>query len=367
MLTTANFFPHGYCMRWQPDLIWLHLVSDSLIALAYLCIPLGLFYFVRKRKDIPFHWMFIAFAAFILSCGATHVMAAVTLWQPLYRLDGVIKAVTAAASLITAAFLFRLMPTLLLIPSREDLSRAESQLARERELVDQMRAQERRLQQTDEGLRQSLLEREILLKEMHHRVKNNLFVMSSLLRMQANTIEDAKATTALHDSERRLLSMAMIHERLYTGDGAVSAVDFDEYCELLGNDLLASYVGEPSRITLRYDLAPIRLSVEHAIPCALIVNELLTNAFKYAYPGEAKGDIIVSLRPAGPNSVVLGVTDQGIGLPADFSLEHSKSLGLQIVHLLANQIDGTLSLRGNPGTTVELQFPLHLHLTEPRP
>lgn len=360
-------------MHWQPSLIWLHVVSDSLIALAYLCIPLALFHFVRKRRDIPFHWMFISFGVFILSCGTTHIMAAVTLWQPLYHLDGLIKALTAAASLITAAFLFRLMPTLLLIPSRKELAQAEertaesqrlnlrleSQLARERDLVGQMRDQERLLQRTDEGLRQSLLEQEILLKEMHHRVKNNLFVMSSLLRMQANSIENPRAATALYDSERRLLSMALIHERLYSGGNApMSAIDFDEYCELLGNDLLASYAGEPSRITLHYDLAPIRLSVEQAIPCGLIVNELLTNAFKYAYPGEMRGQISISLRVSVPNSVALTVADQGIGFPADFSLEGSKSLGLQIVQLLAKQIDGSLWFHGAPGASLELQFPL---------
>jgi two-component sensor histidine kinase len=367
-------------MRWQPGLIGLHVISDSLIALAYFCIPLALFYFVRKRSDIPFHWMFIAFAAFIFSCGATHVMAIVTLWRPVYRLDGLIKAATAIASLTTAIYLFRLMPSLLQIPSRRELAEAqektaesnrlnfrlEEQLARERNLVDRMREQETRLQDTvgklekaDEGLRHSLVERETLLKEMHHRVKNNLFVMSSLLRMQANSLADDQAVHALQDSERRVLSMALIHERLYSGNGAMSAIDFDEYCQKLGDDLLASYMEQPSRITLRYDLAPIRLSVEQAIPCGLIVNELLTNAFKYAYPADVKGEISISLRLAENDVVRLRIADHGVGLPPEFDWEKSKSLGLQIVQLLATQLDGTLSRQGPPGTTVELAFPLY--------
>jgi two-component sensor histidine kinase len=372
-----DFFPHGYCMRWQPGLIGLHVVSDALIAIAYFCIPFGLFYFVRKRKDIPFHWMFIAFAAFILSCGATHVMGIVTLWHPVYWLDGIIKAATAMASIITAFYLFRLLPTVLQIPSRKELAQAEErtaesnrlnlrleeQLVRERNLIDQMREQECRLQHTvvklgkaDEELRESLEERETLLKEMHHRVKNNLFVMSSLLRMQANSLDDNKAIAALQDSERRVLSMALIHERLYSGNSNMSAIDFDEYCQLLGNDLLAFYTEDPARISLRYQLAPIRLSVEQAIPCGLIMNELLTNAFKYAYPTEKKGEIFISLRGTPNNTVTLTVADQGVGFPAGFNWQTPKSLGLQIVQLLTNQIDGTIILRDVPGTAFELTF-----------
>ena len=383
-LVSSDFFPHGYCMRWQPGLIGLHVVSDALIALAYFCIPLALFYFVRRRKDVPFHWMFISFAAFILSCGATHVMGIVTLWHPLYRLDGLIKALTAAASIITAVYLFRLLPTLLEIPSREDLalaeqrtaesnrlnSRLEEQLARERTLIEQMREQESRLQhtvaklgKTDEELRQSLQKQETLFREMHHRVKNNLFVMSSLLRMQANSLGESKAIAALQDSERRVLSMALIHERLYGGDSAMSAVDFDEYCQMLGNDLLSSFTEDPPRIIIRYHLDPIRLPVEQAIPCGLIVNELLTNAFKYAYPGTLGGEISVSLHQTSQRTVTLTVSDQGVGLPDSVNWQQSKSLGLQIVQLLTAQIDGTLSLKQSPGTSFELTFHIALNGT----
>jgi two-component sensor histidine kinase len=369
-------------MRWQPGLIGLHVVSDALIAIAYFCIPLALFYFVRRRKDVPFHWMFICFAAFILSCGATHLMGIVTLWQPVYRLDGIIKALTAVASIVTAIYLFRLLPTLLQIPSRQDLAlseertaesnrlnlRLEEQLARERTLIEQMREQESRLQhtvsklgKTDEELRQSLLQQETLLKEMHHRVKNNLFVMSSLLRMQANSLDDSKAIAALQDSERRVLSMALIHERLYGGNSVMSAVDFDEYCQMLGNDLLASYNEDPARITIRYQLVPIRLPVEQAIPCGLIVNELLTNAFKYAYPADRKGEVSITLRQPSRDTVTLTVSDQGVGLPDSVNWQQSKSLGLQIVNLLTTQIDGTISLKPSPGTSFELTFPISLN------
>jgi two-component sensor histidine kinase len=357
-------------MNWQPDLIWLHVISDSLISLAYLCIPLALLYFVRRRRDMPFHWMFVAFAAFILSCGATHIMGVVTLWRPYYWVDGSIKLMTAVASIVTAVCLYRLIPTLLQIPSRQDLSlaqqreaestrlnlRLEDQLARERDLAE-------RLRKADDGLRQSLLEKETLLKEMHHRVKNNLFVMSSLLSMQANSLEEERAINALRDSERRVLSMALIHDRLYHND-EMSAVKFDDYCQLLGNDLAALYVVTKPQVTIRYELTPIYLAVEQAIPCGLILNELVTNALKYAYVGNRTGEICVHLERMPENRVLLRISDEGVGLPSTFNLEEAKSLGLQIVHLLSMQLDGTLRIISPPGTVVELEFPLSVSVDE---
>ena len=107
LFSSGNFMPHGYCLLWKPGLVWLHIVSDSLITLAYLFIPITLVYFIRKRKDLPFHWMFVCFGVFILACGATHAMAVWTLWHPTYWLSGAVKAVTALASVPTALLLFR--------------------------------------------------------------------------------------------------------------------------------------------------------------------------------------------------------------------------------------------------------------------
>lgn len=138
----------------------------------------------------------------------------------------------------------------------------------------------------------------------------------------------------------------------------MSAIDFDDYCKVLGDDLLASYLADPSRIKLRYQLAPIRLKAEQAIPCGLIVNELLTNAFKYAYPGDTPGEISISLQHSSEDQLLLRVADQGIGLPNDFTWEQSESFGFKIVQLLTSQIAGTLSFQGPPGTVVELVFPI---------
>jgi two-component system NtrC family sensor kinase len=121
--------PHGFCFLWNPELLWLHVLSDSLIALAYFLIPVALIRIVRKRRDIPFNAIFFCFAAFIVACGITHVMEVVTLWQPVYWISGVLKAMTAGISLATLVLLVRLTPTILAIPREEDLSRVNRELS----------------------------------------------------------------------------------------------------------------------------------------------------------------------------------------------------------------------------------------------
>src|SRR6202790_5898029 len=122
---------HGYCYLWRPELVWLHAVSDSTITLAYYLIPFALVYFVRKRRDLPFHWVFLMFGIFIFGCGTTHLMEVWTLWHGTYRLAGVIKAITAVASVATAAMLVPLIPHALALSSPEQLRAANLQLEKE--------------------------------------------------------------------------------------------------------------------------------------------------------------------------------------------------------------------------------------------
>src|SRR5258705_11595755 len=130
-LLASDFMPHGVCFLWNPEIVWLHAISDSVITVSYYLIPLALFYFVRRRQDLPFHWMFLLFGLFIFGCGTTHVMEVWTLWNGTYRLAGVIKAITAAASVVTAVLLVRLIPQALSLPSPEQLRRANAELERE--------------------------------------------------------------------------------------------------------------------------------------------------------------------------------------------------------------------------------------------
>ena len=138
-LFASDFMPHGHCFLWNPGVLWLHALSDGVIALSYYVIPISLLYFVRRRRDLPFNWMFLMFGLFILSCGTTHVMGVWTLWHGTYRLDGAIKAVTAAASVVTAGLLIRLMPQALTLPSPAQLRIANDRL--EREIAERRRAE----------------------------------------------------------------------------------------------------------------------------------------------------------------------------------------------------------------------------------
>src|SRR6202167_591848 len=139
-LFSSDFMPHGYCYLWRPGILWLNAVSDSTITLAYYFIPLALLYFVRKRRDLPFHWMFLLFGLFIFSCGTTHLMEVWTLWHGTYRLAGLIKAVTAAASVATAIALVPMIPRALALPSPAQLRSLNRDL--EKQIRERLRAQE---------------------------------------------------------------------------------------------------------------------------------------------------------------------------------------------------------------------------------
>jgi PAS domain S-box-containing protein len=161
LLSSDDFMPHGHCYLWNPALVWLHVVSDALIALAYTSIPFTLVYFVRKRRDIPFHWMFLCFGMFIVACGATHVMEIWTLWTPTYWLSGSIKAVTAAASLPTAVLLMKLVPEALALPTPKQLSRAHAALRAAHEVLEsRVRERTEELTRKNQELGREIAERQ---------------------------------------------------------------------------------------------------------------------------------------------------------------------------------------------------------------
>ncbi|HET7500778.1 MAG TPA: PAS domain S-box protein [Kofleriaceae bacterium] len=160
LFSPDGFMPHGHCYLWRPELVWLHVISDGLVALAYISIPFTLLYFVRKRRDVPFHWMFLCFGTFIITCGLTHVMEIWTLWNPVYRLAGLIKAITATASLPTAILLIKLIPRALAIPTPAQLARAHDELRRAHEVLER-RVLERTIEltQRNEELAREIAER----------------------------------------------------------------------------------------------------------------------------------------------------------------------------------------------------------------
>ncbi|MCX6873725.1 MAG: response regulator [Verrucomicrobia bacterium] len=203
---------------------------------------------------------------------------------------------------------------------------------------------------------QSLHEKEALLMEIHHRVNNNLQIISSLLRLQANKIDHPGATAALLDMQHRVRSMALIHEQLYDSQN-FTAIDLAAFLRHLTNQLFRSLVLNPRTIQLHFELAPVHLKMDLAIPCALLVNELLTNAFKHAFPAGRSGELRVTLQPhADGHGWRLCVADNGVGLPPDLDLNDLTSLGLQLVTDLTRQLGGRLQLGAGPGAVFELEF-----------
>ena len=578
-----GFMPHGHCYRWLPSLVALHVVSDALTAMAYTSIPFTLFYFGRRRRDLPFNWITLSFAVFIVACGATHYLEIWTLWHPAYWVSGTVKAITALASVPTAILLVRIVPAILALPSpralREAISRLHASESRfraalegssdawlileairddagrvvdlrvvevnelgarlagiggtrvaglawsdffpasevvsfidtyraildggaplvedveqelpdgtllwlhrrivavndglaflsrditERKLADDVRSRaaivasstdaiiskspdglieswndgatqlygyraeevlgrhismlsppgdpydydqvfnrlvsgERvglyeavRLRkdgslvdvslalslirdgsgcvtgasaiarditaakQAERALKASLKEKEVLLKEVHHRVKNNLQIISSLLNLQLNRVSDPRARNLLLQSQRRMRSISMFHERVYqTTD--LARVEMGEYLRNLVGYIQSTYQAAPNSITTHIDVERVFFGADAAIPCGLLCNELVSNAFKHAFP-QGRGQIAVSFRrdPASGH-VELCVSDDGVGLPRDVDLHLPKSLGLELVRTLAQQIAARVSIDPTPrGTFIRVRFP----------
>lgn len=205
----------------------------------------------------------------------------------------------------------------------------------------------------EQALRANLAEREMLLKEVHHRVKNNLQVVVSLLRLQSRDVSDPAAAEALRESRLRVEAMALVHELLYHTD-SLATIDADTYVRQLGQQLAHTYALRPSQIAIQADAAGIALSMDQAVPCGLIINELLSNSFKYAFPS-GRGSVGISLTAADQH-LTLTVWDTGVGMPAQREVGR-QTLGLKLVHDLARQLHGSVRIEGPPGTTVTITFP----------
>ena len=206
---------------------------------------------------------------------------------------------------------------------------------------------------TEEEIRKSLHEKLILVKEIHHRVKNNLQIISSLLHMQSSGIDDEKLVSIIKESENRVQSMSLVHEKLYQSD-LMATINFTEYLRSLAERLISSY-SVFDNIHLEVEMDPLMLSINTAIPCGLIVNEILTNSIKYAFPKKKKGSISIQLHVKG-ESINMKISDDGIGLPKDLDVKKIKSLGLKLINILVDQIDGEIIISSENGTTYELSF-----------
>jgi PAS domain S-box-containing protein len=207
----------------------------------------------------------------------------------------------------------------------------------------------------EELIRNSLREKEALLKEIHHRVKNNLQVVSSLLGLQSRVVTDDFTRRMFHESQNRIHSMALLHESLYQSNN-LSRIDFPEYIRQLAAHLFHSYGVPADRIHLRTDLDQLYLNLDAAVPCGLIINELISNSLKYAFPDGRTGEVRVELHEQADHMARLVVADNGVGLHSDVDWETARSLGLRLVRTLADQLGAKLEVQSHPGTEVHLTF-----------
>jgi PAS domain S-box-containing protein len=636
LFSSDGFMPHGMCYMWRPDILAVHVGADSSIALAYFTIPFTLVYFVRKRAELHFTWIFLSFAIFIVACGVSHVLEIWTIWFPNYWLSGGVKIITALASVMTAILLVKLVPAAVRFPTASALLAANENLAREilerkvaeqkvievnaslearvLERTQQLAAANQRLiqinarfaiasgaaelgfwdldvaaqtllwddqmfelygrpreaaaqpyelwtsslhpedragtekalldalaggdrfatefrivrpsgetrhikvsaavirdatgsatlmhgvnfditehrlgseaQQQMAALVQStsdaiitkdmrgiirswnaaaeemlgytaeeiigqsvarlipadheteesgimarikhgqrivpfetvrlmkdgtsvevtvtvtpifgdagqivgaskivrdmtparlsaealqavnvelkllvktrtaeLKERESLLQEVHHRVKNNLQIISSLINRQVRGLEDESSRAALQDCQSRVMAMAQIHEMLYQS-ADYARVPFAKYARELAERVLIAAGNSNGAVGLHFELEDLSLRVEHAIPCALILNELVANALKHAFPNGAIGTIRVEFRQAPDHSVFLSVGDDGTGISRGLDLENLTSVGVQLVRTLVKQLEGRLEIIRAPGSNFRITFPL---------
>jgi excisionase family DNA binding protein len=213
------------------------------------------------------------------------------------------------------------------------------------------------LREHEARLTVALREKEVLLQEVHHRVKNNLQVVCSLLSLQGGLIEDPQLRALFHESEQRIQTMALIHETLYQVSD-MAAFHLAPYIERLSDALLRAYGGGEGLVTLTTHLEDLALPLDSAAPCGLILHELLSNALKHAFPDGQAGAITLDLRAAPDRHVTLCVADNGVGVPEGFDVRQSDSLGLQLVGALTEQLGGTLTVARQGGTAFTLTFPL---------
>jgi PAS domain S-box-containing protein len=207
----------------------------------------------------------------------------------------------------------------------------------------------------EDRIRASLEEKEVLLREIHHRVKNNMTVIYSLLDLQSKYTKEMPDREMLNDAKARIKTMARIHEKLYRS-GDMAKIDFSDYLRDILNDMFRSYVKDPGRIALKTEVYDVALSIDEAIPCGLSVNELVTNTLKHAFPEGRKGVVRVGMRSYDNDMVELIVADNGVGFPVDLDSRKKSSLGLNLIDALVKQLQGEIELRKEEGTGFRITF-----------
>ncbi|MEB3226691.1 MAG: histidine kinase dimerization/phosphoacceptor domain -containing protein [Synechococcus sp.] len=220
----------------------------------------------------------------------------------------------------------------------------------------QIEAEVIKTKRTQEKLSLSLKQKETLLKEIHHRIKNNLLVVSSLIEWQSETLKNSSALEIMQDCQMRIYTMALVHEKMYRADN-LSQIELGEYMQDLAQHLLKMTDLAQHKITLKIETEPVFVNIETAVPCGLIFNELFLNSLKHAFPDQREGIITLKLLLNDQTNIIsLIVADNGVGLPETFDITQSETLGLQLISMLVHQLDGHLSIVNQPGVEFKIDF-----------
>ena len=200
-----------------------------------------------------------------------------------------------------------------------------------------------------------LKKKDLMIKEIYHRMKNNMQIISSLLSLQGDYVDDAKILGVLKESQTRVRSMAILHEKLYQSKDEYW-INSSEYIQSLIQDLFETHTIEESKIKPIIEVDDVKLNIKTAVPCGLIINELISNSLKHAFPQDEKGEIHISLKEK-DDKFKLTISDSGIGFPEDLNFKNTESLGLKLVHSLTNQIDGEIEIDRSLGSMFKITFP----------
>jgi two-component sensor histidine kinase len=223
--------------------------------------------------------------------------------------------------------------------------------------VSAIKKNEERLKIQDRQLQESLEEKEVLLKEIYHRTKNNMLIIISMLELQSNDIEDRRLKTIFLEMEHRIRSMALVHEKLYQSQN-LAQLDGGSYLKDVAESLLSSMVLD-GRITLQTHTEPVAVNIDYAIPLGLVANEIITNSIQHAFPGKKSGTISIYFEKRDTDTLVLTIADNGIGLPAEVDPENSSSFGMGIIinTLVKLQLKGCIAIERSNGTRYIISFP----------
>jgi two-component sensor histidine kinase len=219
----------------------------------------------------------------------------------------------------------------------------------------ELERKEKKRREAEEYLKKSLAEKEILLREVHHRVKNNMQIISSILRMQSRNIDDPRLKEVLQESQNRIHSMALIHENLYNNK-TLSDIKFSSYIKSLSGNIARTYASQQANVSFDFQIDDAYLPMDIAIPCGLIINELISNSFKYAFADKSSGTISIHFKHIIDDQFQLIVSDNGIGIPDKIDITKTKSLGMKILQKLVQQIEGELKYDFSNGTKFTIIF-----------